>query len=304
VPLSPIVTDAHCSTIGVHRCPGTSKILQWWNHINWIIDILALQISRFSWQITQNNESKSILKFKYGSGPWIEQNTDADFKFRFDLNSHSWSFSSCLYVMLLSRLFCLVTILPKSACRCFGPFKKETVLLWAHVGPCRGGLMAPGIWSNGARKTATGANVGPTCGEVLSPSNFRTVRRDEGRYLLFDIRINCIAAVLILCWIIVWELLMTTQRWYNHVHQNLPATHIRLHCGLTALATEQYLYGNQMEKQSYQQECTEKQERLMQPLNSSVEEALHRRLLKCISVAGSLESDWNSHVRRETDLLA
>ena len=89
--------------------------------------------------------------------------------------------------MLLSRLFCQVTILPKSACRCFGPFKKETVLLWAHVGPCRGGLMAPGIWSNGARKTATGANVGPTCGEVLSPSNFRTVRRDEGRYLLFDI---------------------------------------------------------------------------------------------------------------------
>ena len=28
VPLSPIVTDAHCSTIGVLRCPGTSKILQ------------------------------------------------------------------------------------------------------------------------------------------------------------------------------------------------------------------------------------------------------------------------------------
>ena len=75
----------HCIKVSIQRCPGTSKILQWWNHTNWIIDILALQISRFSWQITQNNESKSILKFKYGSGSWIEQNTDADFKFRFDL---------------------------------------------------------------------------------------------------------------------------------------------------------------------------------------------------------------------------
>ena len=130
---------------------------------------MVLQISRFSWQITQNNESKSILKFKYGSGSWIEQNTDADSKFRFDLICHSWSFSSCLHVMLLSQLFCHVTILPKSAYTAFHTLTKGNIFLRARIGPCRGGLMAPEIWSTGAIKPWQGPTWGRRAAEALSP---------------------------------------------------------------------------------------------------------------------------------------
>ena len=126
VPLSPIVTDAHCSTIGVQRCLGTSKILQWWNHTNWIIDILALQISRFSWQITQNNESKSILKFKYGSGSWIEQNTDADFKFRFDLIFIPGPYLPVSMWCCHPSYFTMSQFCPNQHIRRFIPSQKET----------------------------------------------------------------------------------------------------------------------------------------------------------------------------------
>ena len=120
VPLSSIVTNAHC-TLGVHRCPGTSYLLQWWIRGKWIIAVQALQISRIIRQILQGNESSSILEFKFDYGIQIGKSNEADFTFRFDLIFHSWSFSSCFHVMLLSQLICYVIILPKSACRCIVP---------------------------------------------------------------------------------------------------------------------------------------------------------------------------------------
>ena len=141
----PYQPHSDCINISIQRCPGTSKILQWQDRRNWIIDIPELQISCCPWKIIQINESESISKFKYGSGFWIEQNSDADLIFRFDLIFHSWPFSSCLHVMLLSRLFCHVIILPKTAYLTFRTLSKGNIFLRAHIGPCRGGLVALGF---------------------------------------------------------------------------------------------------------------------------------------------------------------
>ena len=108
-------------------CPGTSKILQWWNCGKWIIAVQVLQISRIIRQILHGNESSSILEFKFDYGIQIGKSSEADFTFRFDLIFHSWSFSSCFHVMLLSQLICYVIILPKSACRCIVPTQQETI---------------------------------------------------------------------------------------------------------------------------------------------------------------------------------
>ena len=59
-------------------------------------------------------------------------------KIRFDLIFHSWPFSSCLHVMLLSRLFCHVIILPETAYLTFRTLSKGNIILWALIGSVPG----------------------------------------------------------------------------------------------------------------------------------------------------------------------
>ena len=127
-----------CIKVNVQECPGTSYLLQRWIRRKWIIDILVLQISCFYRHITQKNESSIILEFKFENGIQIGKSNEADFTFQFDLIFHSWSFSSCLHVMLPSRLFCYVTILPKSVYLAFRTLTVGNNILRAHLGPVTG----------------------------------------------------------------------------------------------------------------------------------------------------------------------